>query len=520
MLTFSDQDREQIDGHGATVDLILQQIRRFQNGFAFSKLQRPCTVGDGLTVLSDQQQAASLQTFESAVAAGRVTKFVPASGAGSRMFERLLALRARFAPVTREQLEGVAVRGDKEGQYGLVFFKNIRQYPFFDALRCAMGESALQQALDTDRFETILDFLLTETGLNYPNLPKGLLPFHVYPDGVRTPIEEHLVEAVAYARDRSGVARIHFTVSPEHLDAVARHIAALRIRYETSGCRFDLTLSVQKRSTDTVAVDLDNEVFRDKNGAMVFRAGGHGALLENLNDLRGDIVFIKNIDNVVPDCLKEPIYRYKRILGGFLVSLQQKIHSCLARLDSGESDVTAVREFCCQTLLIQPTAAILDASAEQQRVYFRRLLDRPIRVCGMVKNTGEPGGGPFWVQASDGTVSAQIVESAQVNRKNEDQIALFSASTHFNPVDLVCGLRDSAGECYDLPAFSDPETGFISRKSKDGQPLKAMELPGLWNGGMAFWNTVFVEVPGYSFSPVKTIDDLFRTGRPPGGDIK
>lgn len=520
MLTFSEQDRDKIAGHGATVELILRQIRRFQDGSVFSDLQRPCVVGDGLNVLSDQQQAASLQAFESALAAGRVTKFVPASGAGSRMFERLSAARTRFTPVTREQMKSVADQGDEEGQYGLAFFSNLRQYPFFEALSGVMGESALQQALDTGQYETILDFLLTEKGLNYPVLPKAMLPFHRYPDGVRTPIEEHLVEAVAYTRDRWEVARLHFTVSPEHFDAVSRHITSVRARYETCGCRIDVTLSVQKRSTDTIAVDLDNQPFRDKNGAMVFRAGGHGVLLENLNDLRGDIVFIKNIDNVVPDRLKEPVYLYKRILGGFLVSLQQQIHSCMARLDAGAADVTEARDFCRQTLLIQPPSAVLDASEEQQRVYFRRILDRPVRVCGMVKHTGEPGGGPFWVRAADGTVTVQIVESAQVNRQNDGQMALFSASTHFNPVDLVCGVRDNRGESFDLPAFSDPETGFISRKSLEGRPLKALECPGLWNGGMAYWNTVFVEIPGCSFSPVKTIDDLLRAGHQPGIDIK
>lgn len=519
MLTFSEQDIERIGAHGATVDLILRQVKRFRNGFGFSNLNRPCTLGDGLIVLSEYQQAVSIQAFDSAVAAGGVAKFVPASGAGSRMFERLFAVRTRFAPVTRKHLEIVAAQGDKEGQYGLAFFANLRRYPFFGPLRSAMGASALQKAIDTGLYEPILDFLLTETGLNYPSLPKGLLPFHAYPNGARTPIEEHLVEAAAYARDHSGVARLHFTVSPECLDAVSRHIAEVRARYETSDCRFDVTLSVQKRSTDTVAVDLDNQLFRDGNGAIVFRPGGHGALLENLNDLRGDIVFIKNIDNVFPDRLKEPIHRYKRILGGYLVTLQQKIYSCIAGLDSGEESVTAARDFCRQTLLIQPNSADLNTSGEQQRAYYRRILDRPIRVCGMVKNTGEPGGGPFWVQSSDGTLSTQIVESAQVNLLDDSQLAIFSASTHFNPVDLVCGLRDSKGEPYDLRFFSDLKTGFISRKSRGGRLLKAMELPGLWNGGMANWNTVFVAVPDFVFSAVKTVDDLLMAGHQSGGGV-
>jgi hypothetical protein len=480
-------------------------------------VRRPCTPGDGITVLSETEQAACLDAFDRAVSAGRVVKFVPASGTGSRMFQRLFTVKNRFSPATRDTLEALAAQGDEDARYGLHFLTRLPRFPFYEPLRRALGEETVGDALISGRYDGILEQILTETGFNYPNLPKGLLPFHRYPGGVRTPFEEHLAETAAYARDGSGVARAHFTVSPEHLAAVKEHIETVQDRYTAPDTRLDITFSIQKPGTDTIAVNLDNQPFRNGDGSLEFRAGGHGALLENLNDLQGDMVFIKNIDNVVPDRLKAPVYHYKRVLGGYLVLLQQKIFDYAARIASGAADLSEAFAFCRHTLCIDPPAALTVDSFERQRAYLIRILNRPVRVCGMVRNTGEPGGGPFWVEAADGTVAPQIVESAQIDMNDDGQRAAVHASTHFNPVDLVCGLRDRHGRSFDLREFSNPDAGFITLKSKDGRPLKAMEHPGLWNGGMADWNTVLIEVPQSTFHPVKTIDDLLRAEHQPAG---
>ena len=364
----------------------------------------------------------------------------------------------------------------------------------------------------------LLAYLLTPRGLNYANLPKALLQFHRYAGHCRTPLEEHLVEAAAYAQDSQQVARLHVTVAPEHTEAVQAHIEAIRSRYERAGVRYDMSLSTQSPATDTIAVDLENTPFRDEHGQLLFRPGGHGALLANLEALAADIVFIKNIDNVLPDHLKETTYGYKRALGGHLVALQQQIFLYLKKLASGAVDAALLHEiwaFAQQQLsMTMPQGGLHTPQHEQIRLLFDRL-NRPLRVCGMVRNAGEPGGGPFWVEHTDGSMSLQIVEASQVDTASPEQRAIFAASTHFNPVDIVCGVRDYRGQPFHLTQFVDPDTGFISRKTYAGRTLKALELPGLWNGAMAHWNTVFVEVPLSTFSPVKTVLDLLRPEHQP-----
>ena len=343
-------------------------------------------------------------------------------------------------------------------------------------------------------------------------MPKGLLLFHNYPEGARTPLEEHLVEGALYAA-ANGVVNLHFTVSPEHRALFEALVQDKKAAYEQKfNVRYDISFSEQKPSTDTVAATADNEPFRTADGTILFRPGGHGALIENLNDLDADVVFIKNIDNVVPDRLKDDTITYKQLIAGVLVTMQQKTFEYMELLESGEythAQLEGIIRFMRDDLGIRnPQIKYLEDA--DLVIYMKSKLNRPIRVCGMVKNVGEPGGGPFLVYNSDGTLSLQILESSQIDKQNADYVKMFQEGTHFNPVDLVCGLKDYKGDSYNLPDFVDPQTAFISSKSKDGKELKALELPGLWNGAMSNWNTIFVEVPLSTFNPVKTVNDLLR----------
>lgn len=501
---FSKEDIQHITARGQTPDTVLSQIEVFKKGMPCAKLHRPCTVGDGIIVLQHSDIEALSALYMQAVSAGRVTKFVPASGAATRMFQALTTVY--------EQQESV---NSKNYQDVLQFTNNIKHFAFYDDLQTLIGNHGgdLETLLSHGQYTELLAYLLTPKGLNYVNLPKALLKFHRYADHCRTPLEEHLVEAAAYTQDCHQVARLHVTVTPEHAEAVQAHIEASRGRYERAGIRYEITLSVQSPATDTIAVDLENHPFRDEQAHLLFRPGGHGALLANLQALAADIVFIKNIDNVVLDHLKELTYRYKRALGGHLVALQQQVFSYLEKLATGRADEALLGEimtFARQQLAIMLPAELQHTQRQEQIDFLMNRLNRPLRVCGMVQNVGEPGGGPFWVEDPDGSLSRQIIEASQVDTASPEQGVIFAASTHFNPVDLVCGVRDYRGRPFDLRQFADPNTGFISHKTYAGQPLKALELPGLWNGAMAYWNTVFVEVPLSTFSPVKTVFDLLR----------
>jgi len=513
---FSQDERKQIEHHGMKVEEIASQIEMFKRGFAFTKLHRPCTLHDGITVIEPENYQKLFDMYAAAAAAGRVMKFVPASGAASRMFRALLAVYSRY-----ESSDAPWVAGeDADTQDFLQFIKEIKRFAFYDDLHAVLAVHGLdlEAHLAPETYKTVLEYFLTPQGLNYANLPKGLLKFHRYADHCRTPFEEHLVEAAAYTQDANGMARLHCTITPEHSEAAASYLEAVKSRYEAAGVRYEISFSTQKMSTDTIAVDLENRPFHDHQGQLVFRPAGHGALLANLSDLQGDIIFIKNIDNVVPDRLKDVTYTSKRLLGGYLVALQQTIFAYLQQLAEGDVDTQRLGQmlaFARQQLSIVPPADIAQRPPQEQQRFLFTQLHRPLRVCGMVKNAGEPGGGPFWVEQADGTLSLQIVESSQVDMSSAEQRACFAAATHFNPVDLVCGVKNYRGQPFELPRFVDPTTGFISQKSYEGRDLKALELPGLWNGAMADWNTVFIEVPSLTFNPVKTVLDLLRQEHQP-----
>jgi len=341
-------------------------------------------------------------------------------------------------------------------------------------------------------------------------LPKGLLKFHKYKTKSRTAIEEHWVEGASYAKHPSGTVKVHFTISPDHEQEFIKLLNNSIKEYESSlGVKLEINYSFQKPSTDVLAVDLLNEPFRDHDGSMVFRPGGHGALLENLNDCNSDLIFIKNIDNVVPDRIKSETIFYKKALAGVILSYRDRIFEYLRKLESDSSEIliNEVVNFIQEELHYFG----LKEAHSDYKAYLISILNRPIRACGMVKNEGEPGGGPFWVKDKRGNISLQIVESSQVDMENPEQKLCFAHATHFNPVDIVCMVRNYKGEKFRLPDFRDPDTGFITIKSRDGKSLKAQELPGLWNGSMAYWNTFFVEVPLITFNPVKTVNDLLRS---------
>lgn len=504
---FSDTDIQQINSRGCNPEEVARQIAHFKKGFPWLPVVEAASPGNGIEQVSEQEIRSLVQLFLEKAASGiQIMKFVPASGAASRMFKSLFsALDELNAGNSEDQVL-------EENKDTREFLERLDDFAFSEELKTAVRRAGKDPGL-----YNLLDFLLTPKGLNYGNLPKGLLLFHAYDGFCRTPFEEHLVEGTHYARDGQNVVRLHFTVSPEHEDAFKVLFGEVRGKYEReSGTTFEVTFSRQKPSTDTIAVDLNNEPFRETDGSLLFRPGGHGALLENLNDLDADLVFVKNIDNVVPDKYKQPTYTYKMVLAGILLKYQEQIFGYQKMLNerfshSIESGFLAeAANFLENTLNTRPPGEQYYTEKEELVIYLREKFNRPLRVCGMVKNEGEPGGGPFWAANRDGTVSLQIAESVQIDLANPVTKKIALHATHFNPVDLVCAFRNYKGEKYDLLKFRDPETGFISRKSKDSKELKAQELPGLWNGAMSDWNTIFVEVPVETFNPVKTVNDLLR----------
>lgn len=497
------EDNKQIEGRGMTMAQVEHQLQQFRQGFPFLKLEGAAAVGNGITVAGEAAQKDAIEAWQKYKDEGHsVVKFVPASGAASRMFKNMFAFLS-------------AGYDEPQTDFEKKFFCDIEKFAFYDALNAqckANNGKDIPGLVAAGEYKAVVANLLTAEGLNYGQLPKGLLLFHSYDDAPRTPMEEHLVEAALYASS-TGEASIHYTVSHDHLKLFQQKVAEKKAYYEAKfGVRYNISFSEQKPSTDTVAANPDNTPFRNEDGSLLFRPGGHGALIENLNDIDADVVFIKNIDNVVPDRLKEDTVTWKQVIGGVLVATQKKVFEYLNILDSGnynhdklEEIIRFVqRQLCCRK------ADIKELEDADLVIYLREKLNRPIRVCGVVRNVGEPGGGPFLAYNPDGTVSPQILESSQIDTSNEQYMQMFSGGTHFNPVDLVCAVKDYKGNSFNLPEYVDHNTGFISSKSKNGHTLKALELPGLWNGAMSNWNTVFVEVPLSTFNPVKTVNDLLR----------
>lgn len=497
------QDKEFLAQKGISEEQIAEQLACFEKGFPYLKLAAAASVDNGILAPATDMQKKYLDAWDAYTQTDKViVKFVPASGAASRMFKNLFEFLGADYDTPQTEFEKT-------------FFEKIENFAFYNDLNQACQNNTgkdIPQLISEGNYKAVVSALLESAGLNYGALPKGLLKFHKYEDGSRTPLEEHLVEGALYAGNKNGKVNVHFTVSPEHrplFKALVDEKAAIYAkRY---GVEYNISFSEQKPSTDTIAADMDNKPFRD-NGKLLFRPGGHGALIENLNDLDADVIFIKNIDNVVPDKFKGDTVLYKKLIAGVLITLQQKIFSYLQLLESGKythEQIMDILQFL-QKKLFCKNPEVKDLEDSELAIYLKNKLNRPIRVCGMVKNVGEPGGGPFLAYNSDGTISLQILESSQIDMKDPEKKEMFEKGTHFNPVDLVCAVRDYKGHKFNLVKYVDKNTGFISYKSKNGKDLKALELPGLWNGAMSDWNTVFVEVPLSTFNPVKTVNDLLR----------
>ncbi len=495
---FTTKDLHFFSEKGINEEQVHEQINHFIKGFPYVNIVKAATINDGIVKLEKDSLDKYITLYEKAEKKEKTVKFVPASGAASRMFKQLFEFKDdKNANIYDKKYIGIKN-----------FFLHVEKFAFYNDLK-----EICSQGVDFKRdHKLILSNLLDKKGLNYGNLPKGLLKFHKYENKSRTPAEEHLVEGAEYANSNGNV-NIHFTISPEHKPAFTKHIEKVKKEYEKKyNVKFNIDFSVQKTSTDTIAVDLQNNPFRNEDGTILFRPGGHGALIENLDDIDADIIFVKNIDNVVPDRIKKDTIKYKKAIAGVLIDKRNHIFNLIEKLQNNlnEEIIKEAKSFLENELFISLDNAFENKSNEDKAKYLLRKLNRPVRVCGMVKNEGEPGGGPFFVKKESGSVSLQIVEGVQIDMSNSEKAKIVENATHFNPVDLVLAVKDYQGKGFDLHKFIDHETGFISQKSKDGKDLKAQELPGLWNGAMARWNTIFVEVPISTFNPVKVVNDLLR----------
>ncbi|WP_297071124.1 DUF4301 family protein [uncultured Duncaniella sp.] len=498
------EDLELLKNKGISAAEVEAQLQRFVTGFPYLKINDAARVGAGIFRLDDEEIEAALERWKEYLEhGGEVCKFVPASGAASRMFKALF----EYVDGGTDEL--------KEGTPVAKLLADVDKLPFLPELRATVEKlygKSLDDMLAEGRNRDIIAAIVNPEGMNYGGLPKGLLKFHTYPEGSRTPIEEHLTEGAQTAANSKGVVNLHFTVSANHRKLFEEKLAeVIPATEKRTGVKFNVSMSEQKPSTDTIAVNPDNTPFME-DGHLLFRPGGHGALIQNLNDMESAVVFIKNIDNVVPDSKRGDTVRFKEVLGGLLLQVHDQIEEDLIAIDEklySADDIKRMLDYLNNVLNVRD-AKLEEMDDDAVVAYIRAKLDRPLRVCGMVRNEGEPGGGPFIAFNPDGSTSPQILESNQVDPKNEEYMKMMASATHFNPVDLVCYIKDIHGKKFDLPKYVDPATGFISSKSSHGKELRAMELPGLWNGAMSDWNTVFVEVPISTFNPVKTVNDLLR----------
>lgn len=505
-MELSKEDKKLLENKGISEKEFSKQLTQFDSGFPSLNIVAPATGEKGIQKYNEQEVQEFISRFKEEASAYDLMKFVPASGAATRMFKKLFEFKDTYKGSSEEYRKFIA---DTQTGSVFTFFQHIHEFPFIAELRaiCYKKEDrSLETLLDEHEYVRILDLLLTEEGLNLGYLPKALITFHRYEEKTRTPIGEHMVSSL-YLFEGVKEYKVHFTIAEELASQFSQladyYVSKTKERHDVA---IQVSYSSQKSATDTIAVTRSNEPLRDDEGKLVFRPGGHGALIHNLNDVDAEILFIKNIDNVVPDWMKEKNARYEQLLGGVLLEYQKQIFEYLRLLDASPSKAKLreisvfIRENLCHDF-------VEEESLQQQ---LKDILNRPLRVCGMVINEGEPGGGPFLVQDKQGNVDLQIVESSQINMKDETQKELFESSTHFNPVDIVCGIKDYKGNAFNLLDYVDEQAGFITQKSLKGRNLKALELPGLWNGAMAKWNTIFVEIPDFTFNPVKTVFDLLR----------
>ncbi|SHI37107.1 DUF4301 family protein [Pseudozobellia thermophila] len=507
-MNLTEKDLALLSEKGISEAKVREQIETFKEGIPFVQLEKAVTVGEGIMKFAPEEAKDKIAKYEAAANKGlTLLKFVPASGAASRMFKALFNFLDSYDP-SQESLE--AYFGRTADKAMKEFSEGLRHFAFYDLV---MSRIAGKASSKDEEVYLFVKEMMSEDALNYGFYPKGLLPFHKYGDHTATPFEEHLKEAAEYAKS-GDTAELHFTISPQHGTMFNAEFESVKQRVShATQTAFKVSYSFQKPSTDTIAVDMENEPFRNADGSVLFRPGGHGALIENLNEQEADIIFIKNIDNVTVPRFANDMANSKKLLAGVLLGVQEKAFGYARRLEGGalsEKELAEIKAFLENELNVRFNEAFDELGGNQKAEALKDKINRPIRVCGMVKNEGEPGGGPFWINDRKGNISLQIIESAQIDMNDPAQARILKNATHFNPVDLVCAVKNHKGEKYDLMNFVDPKQGFITGKTKEGRELKALELPGLWNGAMAFWNTIFVEVPSSTFNPVKTVNDLLR----------
>ncbi|MDR6845467.1 DUF4301 family protein [Flavobacterium granuli] len=509
---FTSLDFLQIHEHGIPLENIKTQFNIFKKGIQKTVLVNPATLDSGILKLSDADFEQKVNYFDANISKLKLKKFVPASGAATRMFKFLSAFLNEF-DFENESINAYINR-KKDAELAL-FIIGMDKFPFFEGVDKELKEIYPDfDSLGRDyKNYYFIKTLLSSEYFDFASKPKGVLPFHKYESYIATPIQEHLNECAFYATSNNQ-SDLHFTVSENHQTQFEEIIEKIKGKIEAkSNSSITVSYSYQKKETDTIAVDTGNNPFRNEKGMLVFRPGGHGALIENLNAIDTDVVFIKNIDNVCQNNIEQVSF-YKKALAGVLLDLQCQLFGFLNALDSQEitlEKITEILAFLKSQLNIEMNDGFHKFKLENQVNELKEALNKPIRVCGMVKNEGEPGGGPFWVRGTDGRLTLQIVETSQIDLNNASQLKILGNATHFNPVDLVCGLKNYQNKKFDLKEFVDPNSGFIVHKNSGGIDLKAYELPGLWNGAMANWLTVFVEVPLFTFSPVKTVNDLLKT---------
>lgn len=511
-MKFSDKDIAQIENKGISVAQVNGQVARLKNGMSYSNLVAAATIKKGIESFDENEIQNFIKLYESGQDELSIVKFVPASGAATRMFKFLFQFLKTFKP-SKQSIKEYAER--QNDNLIIPFIDNLKMFPFYNEVIAEIKKvnPSFDSLSDDEKHLQFVKAMLDENGLNYSFLPKGLLPFHKYSDKAITAFQEHLFESTLYASS-NGNANLHFTVSEKHhhyFSEVLHHIKE-NLEQKTN-TTFNISFSYQKEATETVALTSDSSIYRTEDDSILFRPAGHGALLENLNDLDNDLIFIKNIDNIVVSDKNIEVSNYKKVLAGVLMDVQKEVFASLHKLDETnltDSDFKLMALFLRYRLNVPIVLDFDSYTSEEKTVYLREKLNRPIRVCGMVKNEGEPGGGPFWVKDENGKVSLQIVEFAQIDFSRKGQQSLVYKATHFNPTDLVCGVKNYKGEKFNLLDFVDPEAAFITMKTQNGTDIKALELPGLWNGSMAYWNSVFVEVPLATFNPVKTVNDLLK----------
>ena len=506
---FTEKDIQQIKANELTVEKVKSQIETIKSGMIYSNLVEAANIGNGILRLDEKQQYDCIQLFDTKRNALNIIKFVPASGAATRMFQFLFEFLNDF-----DLSESIISYSGKNKELS-VFLDGLEKFPFYEIVRVEASKTTpnFDNLSIEDQYVLFVKTMLDSSQLDYSFYPKGLLPFHKYKTYVATAFEDHLMEATLYASSNNS-ANLHFTISEAHKNQFENELKQVVQRIEKeANTIFNVSFSYQNKATDTIALTSNDALYRDENGNLLFRPSGHGALIENLNALNSDIIFIKNIDNIVVFEQNKLVSNYKKMLAGVLLKLQTQAFKYLHRLDDDailEDEVYNIELFVINRLHVNLNDAYENFTINEKRSYLHEKLNRPIRVCGMVKNEGEPGGGPFWVKDAQGVISLQIVEFAQIDFENEEQNGIAKNASYFNPTDLVCGVRDYKGNKFNLLDYIDDKAAFITPKSQNGVAIKALELPGLWNGSMAHWNSIFVEIPVSTFNPVKTVNDLLK----------